>query len=127
MLEDIDRDQVQQNQAAIDLLRSWLEDDTPIDPQQQAAWEAVIRNLDGSGDIREQLAAYAHDAWAGWMRYLFNKAQANPDGTVTLPAWAVARWQRQMNTAYADLPAAEQESDRAEADKMLAIMNGAAR
>jgi hypothetical protein len=56
------------------------------------------------------------------MMYLFNKAQANPDGTVTIPAWAVARWQRQMHTAYTDLPETEKTNNRAEADKMLAIV-----
>jgi hypothetical protein len=72
-------------------------------------------------DVREQLAAYAHEAWSGWMRYLFEKSQANPDGTVTIPAWAVDRWRRQMDTPYAALPEAEKASDRAEADRMLAI------
>jgi hypothetical protein len=75
--------------------------------------------------VREQLADYAHEAWSGWMRYLFEKSQANPDGTVTIPAWAVERWAQQMNTPYGSLPENEKESDRAEADKMLAIMQGA--
>jgi hypothetical protein len=73
-------------------------------------------------DVREQLADYAHTAWSGWMRYLFEKAQFNEDGTVTLPKWAVERWDRQASTDYADLPEEEKESDRAEADKMLAIV-----
>jgi hypothetical protein len=72
-------------------------------------------------DVREQLAAYAHEAWSGWMRYLFEKSQANPDGTVMIPAWAVDRWRRQMDTPYAALPEAEKASDRVEADRMLAI------
>lgn len=73
-------------------------------------------------DTREQLAAYAHEAWAGWMRYLFSKSAENADGTVTIPAWAVERWQRQMNTPYIELPESEKTSDRAEAGKMLARM-----
>lgn len=71
---------------------------------------------------REALAAYAHDAWSGWMRYMWSKATANADGTITLPLWAVERWQRQMTTAYADLPESEKASDRKEADQMLAIV-----
>lgn len=71
---------------------------------------------------REALAAYAHNAWAGWMQYLFVKSEHNPDGTVTIPAWAVARWQRQATTPYADLPPGEQDSDRAEADRMLGLL-----
>lgn len=79
-------------------------------------------------DTRERLAAYAHDAWSGWMKYLFSKCERDGDPLVgherdlIIPAWAVERWTRQMCTAYTDLPENEKESDRAEADRMLAIM-----
>lgn len=73
-------------------------------------------------DTREALASYAHSAWAGWMSYLFEKSVAIGDGTMLIPAPLVERWQRQMNTAYADLPESEKASDRAEADKILAIV-----
>ncbi len=76
-------------------------------------------------ELREALAAYAHEAWSGWMNYLFEKSARNPDGTVTIPAWAVERWTRQASTAYTDLPEQEKESDRAEADRMLILMNAA--
>ena len=76
--------------------------------------------------IRDALAAYAHDAWSGWMKYLFDKSRRNPDGSVTIPPELVTRWRRQMLTDYADLPAAEQASDLAEADKMLAVLRGRA-
>lgn len=72
--------------------------------------------------IREDLAEYAHAAWAGWMKYMFEKGTLNDDGTYTMPAWAVERWQRQMNTSYADLSESEKNSDRDEADKMLEII-----
>lgn len=72
--------------------------------------------------LREELAEYAHDAWSGWMRYLFEKSTKNDDGTVTIPSWAVERWTRQMNTPYDELPEEEKESDRAEADRMLEIV-----
>jgi hypothetical protein len=74
---------------------------------------------------RELLAAYAHEAWSGWMRHLFSKCQTNIAGDVFIPKWAVERWTRQMTTAYQDLPEMEKESDRAEADKMLAITGDA--
>lgn len=75
------------------------------------------------GDLREQLAAYSHDAaWSGWMRYMFGKGTHNADGTWTMPAWAVERWTRQMQTKYADLTDQEKNSDRDEADKMLQII-----
>lgn len=81
-----------------------------------------------SDKLREQLAEYAHEAWSGWMRYMLSKGEYI-DATEgdqagehwLMPAWGVTRWERQMKTPYADLPESEKESDRAEADKMLAI------
>ena len=82
--------------------------------------------------LREALAQYAHDAWSGWMQYLFSKGHfkqqpeagsLNGQETVwIMPAWAVERWTRQMHTSYADLPEEEKVSDREEADKMLEII-----
>lgn len=77
-----------------------------------------------NNDVREKLAALAHEQWSGWMRYLFGKCAIYEEGSAIIPAWAVKRWQRQMNTAYSDLPEEEKESDRREADKMLAILGG---
>lgn len=73
---------------------------------------------------REALADYAHQAWSGWMQYLFGLSTINDDGTVTIPATSVERWQRQVRTPYTELSEAEKESDRKEADRMLAIMRG---
>ena len=70
---------------------------------------------------KEALAEYAHDAWSGWMRYLFAKSTHNEDGTVTIPAWAAERWKRQSSTPYKDLSDREKDSDRHEAARMLAI------
>jgi len=75
-----------------------------------------------SEETREALADYAHAAWSGWMKYQFSKAEIQPDGTWIMPAWAVERWQRQMNTPYTELPEEEKASDRKEADEMLAIV-----
>jgi len=76
-------------------------------------------------EMREALAEYAHDSWSGWMEYLAEKTTFNADGTATIPAWAVTRWNRQMHTPYADLPEPEKESDRVEADKIIAITQDA--
>lgn len=80
--------------------------------------------------LREAAAAYAHEAWAGWMRYLFTQGhgltavtQAGPEPSWIMRPDAYARWQRQMNTPYADLPENEKASDRKEADKILALLN----
>ena len=70
---------------------------------------------------REALAAYAHEAWSGWMRYMFAKCNHTGVG-LAIPDALVERWTRQMNTAYADLPENEKQSDRKEADEMLAIV-----
>lgn len=74
-------------------------------------------------DQREKLAEYAHTAWSAWMKYLFGKSKTTEHGAVEIPAWAVERWQRQMNTPYDQLSEAEKESDRAEADKMLSLVH----
>lgn len=76
--------------------------------------------------LREGLAEYAHAAWSGWMKYLFEKCDNRGGDTLVIPAWAVERWQRQANTPYGDLPESEKESDRIEADRMIEIMDRAA-
>lgn len=72
-------------------------------------------------DIEERLSEYAHKAWSGWINYMFEKSTSNPDGTVTIPIWAVVRWRRQASTAYAHLSEAEKDSDREEAKRMIRI------
>ena len=81
-------------------------------------------------EIREKLAEYAHAAWSGWMEYLFSKGDIsfrleNKDYVWIMPNWALERWQRQMKTLYAELNDSEKDSDRAEADKILAILKAA--
>lgn len=81
-------------------------------------------------DKREALAEYAHEAWSGWMHYMFEKGsfwrshdeEGNELRVYVMPQWAVERWMRQANTSYADLPESEKDSDRQEADRMLAII-----
>lgn len=70
-------------------------------------------------ELREELADLAHKQWSGWMEYLFSKGNKNEDGTFTIPAWAVERWERQLNTEYKDLSESEKDSDRNEADKFI--------
>lgn len=73
-------------------------------------------------EVNEALAEYAHDAWAGWMRYLFRFGVQHDDGRFTIDAEKVARWRRQMETAYADLSEAEKVSDRKEAAEIIGIV-----
>ena len=78
---------------------------------------------------REDLADYAHAAWSSWMEYLFSKCAPErgqydrETGALIIPAWAVERWKRQLETEYKELPEKEKESDRKEADKILLIVN----
>ena len=72
--------------------------------------------------IKEKLAALAHEQWSGWMRYLFSKTVRNKNGTVTIPKWAVKRWERQANSLYNELSEKEKQNDREEADKVILII-----
>ena len=76
-------------------------------------------------DIREQLSAVQHEIWSHWMRWMFTVGTFNTDGTWTMPAVKVERWQRQMNTPYAELSEREKDSDREQADKVLAALEAA--
>jgi hypothetical protein len=62
------------------------------------------------------------------MRYLFSKGRSRPTMAgmaVTIPGEWAERWMRQMNTPYAELRYDEQDSDRKEARRMLAIVAAA--
>jgi cell division protein FtsB len=74
-----------------------------------------------STTAREALAKYAHEAWSGWMEYLFSQCPQS-NHAVTIPGESALRWKRQMSTPYDQLPESEKASDRVEADKMLAII-----
>ena len=69
----------------------------------------------------EKLANQAHIAWSGWIEYLFKKGIKNNDGTFSINADSVARWERQIKTDYKDLSEQEKESDRIEARKYLKL------
>ncbi len=86
----------------------------------------------------EPLAAYAHEAWSGWMKYMFSKmrpatfpdsiggrTEAFQNDDWVMPAPYVQRWVRQMNAPYATLPEHERESDRKEAREILATIQKA--
>jgi len=70
----------------------------------------------------EEIAEQAHISWSGWMKYLFDKSEKNSDGTVTIPKWAVDRWERQLATDYKELSEGEKESDRNEAHPYMRII-----
>ena len=86
-------------------------------------WVPYLRKEMEMNELTCNLAAYAHEAWSGWMEHLFNKCTLNDDGSVTIPVDLVVWWKRQMGASYKDLPADEQISDVAEAHKMIAIFD----
>ena len=75
-------------------------------------------------NLRERIAAVQHAIWAHWMRYMFSRGTFNDDGTWTMPKDKVKRWTDQMRTTYQELSETERESDRDQADKVLAILAG---
>lgn len=72
--------------------------------------------------LREQLADVQHAIWAHWMRYQFSACQRNEDGSFTIPADKVKRWERQIGAYYGELTEQERESDRHQADKVLKVI-----
>ncbi|KKN74819.1 hypothetical protein LCGC14_0387120 [marine sediment metagenome] len=93
---------------AVDRLWDWL------DSQQQ---------MPQGDDLRERLADVQHEIWAHWMQYLCSTCYVYDDETCELPVNKVRRWRRQMETPYAELCEAEKESDREQADKVLAVLD----
>ena len=67
----------------------------------------------------EELAAIEHERWAHWQRFMHDKGERLPDGSLVLPADLVRRWERQMSTPYAGLGEMEKESDREQVRRYL--------
>jgi len=99
-----------------------------IEEQPGREWRDIANGFFEAGalidadEFTERLAALCHSQWSGWMEYLFSQGSFNGDGTWTMPAWAVERWTRQMETDYAELSESEKNSDRAEAAKFLELI-----
>ena len=64
------------------------------------------------GRMLEALAAIEHERWSRWQRYMHDKGEIRPDGSLLIPSDLVQRWERQVATPYAALSEAEKESDR---------------
>lgn len=80
------------------------------------------RKLGESYD-REALAAVIHDIWAHWMEHLFSVGHVNPlDNSVRLSTDSVFHWRKQMETPYTQLSEREKDSDRHQADKIIAVL-----
>ena len=75
--------------------------------------------------LKEQLAAVEHERWSHWQRYVHSKGIRQPDGSLLLPPDLVSRWERQINTKYAELDEQEKASDREQVEKYLPIIASA--
>jgi hypothetical protein len=75
-------------------------------------------------DLVETLAAVEHERWSHWQRYVHSKCERLPDGSLRIPVEFVDRWERQMDTAYADLTETEKESDREQVRRYLPLITG---
>lgn len=78
--------------------------------------------MDKEKQIREKIAELCHTQWSNWMKYLFDKCIAK-GGSMVIPAWAYERWLKQSETPYEHLSSEEQDSDRKEADKFIAMLD----
>lgn len=78
---------------------------------------------DWETEFIEEAADLEHERWARWQYYLHSKCIWNNDGTLTIPAELVERWQRQIVTPYAELSESEKESDRKEARTYVPLID----
>jgi hypothetical protein len=76
-----------------------------------------------TAEARERLAAAIHELWVHWMTH-FQKQVCWQEGVGWIvPEELIVRWQRQMRTAFAELPAAERDTDRKLVAKLLAALS----
>ena len=85
-------------------------------------YQQIEELLDG---LIEQLGAVEHERWSHWQRYVHSKCVRQPDGSLLIPADLVARWEKQIDTKYAELNDREKESDREQVRKYLPLITSA--
>jgi hypothetical protein len=73
-------------------------------------------------ELTEVLAAIEHKRWSDWQRYVHSEGARTENGDLLLPARLVDGWERQMDTAYANLTEAEKESDRKQVRSYLPLV-----
>lgn len=73
-------------------------------------------------ELIEKLAAIEHERWAHWQSYLHSKCLKNDNGSLTIPAELVERWNKQIETGYEELTEDEKESDREQVQKYFYLL-----
>ncbi len=81
-----------------------------------------FREILESRQVVERLASIEHDRWAHWQRYIHAQSERRADGSLVIPPDLVARWERQIETAFVDLSEDEQESDRQQVREYLPVV-----
>ncbi|WP_314821037.1 hypothetical protein [Arachnia propionica] len=81
-----------------------------------------FREILESRQVVERLASIEHDRWAHWQRYIHAHCERRADGSLVIPPDLVARWERQIETAFVDLSEDEQESDRQQVREYLPVV-----
>ena len=76
----------------------------------------------GVEEIVEQMADIEHKRWSSWQKWMHECSTKNADGSLTIPADKVERWERQITTEYKDLSEEEKESDRKQVYPYLDII-----
>lgn len=73
----------------------------------------------------EALADIEHARWAHWQRYLHASCIQHADGSLTIPAHLVTRWERQIQLPYSELSEDEKQSDREQVIRYLPLLRSA--
>lgn len=94
-----------------------VEEEIPVETPEEVPEETSEVDV-----AREQVAAVVHDVWARWVQHLFASGEIDTEGKMTIPASDVTRWQRQIETPYAELSDEEKAKDQEVADKIIAAM-----
>ena len=82
----------------------------------------LVERIEG---LMEQLADIEHERWGKWQAYMHSKCVEHENGKgewVCFPAELYRRWERQINTPYAELSEAEKESDREQVRPYLKLI-----
>lgn len=75
-----------------------------------------------SPELVNRLAAVEHERWAHWQRYVHSKCVKGLDGSLTIPAELVGRWERQISTSFDELSESEKESDRIQVHRYMLVI-----
>lgn len=87
-------------------------DAEPTGPSTEPLRGAEGHQTTNDGDLLEQLAAIEHERWSHWQSWMHEQCYRKTGGSLIIPADLVTRWERQAQTAYADLTEPEKQSDR---------------